>query len=230
MQIAIICGGLATRLENLAKNIPKSMIEIQEKPFLEYQIENCKKNGIKDFVLCVGHLSDYIENYFGSGKKFNINIKYSHDGDKLLGPIGALKNAETLLDDIFFMMYGDSYVFVDFEKVYDYFQKTDNKALMTVFQNCDKIDISNVVIKNKKVVKYNKEKTKDMLFIDYGVSIFRKKILDEIPKNTFYSTKDLFSNLVDQDNLLSYEIKKRFYHIGTPESLKEFTDYIKSLK
>ena len=106
MQIVILCGGLATRLGDLVKNIPKSMIEIDGKPFLEYQIENLKENSIRDIVLCVGHLSEKIESYFQDGSGFGVNIKYSHDGDKLLGPIGAVKNAENLLEDIFFITAG----------------------------------------------------------------------------------------------------------------------------
>ena len=96
MQMVILCGGLATRLGSIAKDVPKSMIKIKNKPFLEYQIDNLKKHSIKDIVLCVGHLSEQIENYFGNGKKFGVSIKYSYDKDKPLGPIGALKNAEFL--------------------------------------------------------------------------------------------------------------------------------------
>ena len=95
MQIVIFCGGLATRLGSLAKNIPKSMIDFNGKPFLEYQINNVKKQGIKDIVLCVGHLSKKIEEYFGNGSKLDVNIQYSYDGEKPLGPIGALKKAES---------------------------------------------------------------------------------------------------------------------------------------
>ena len=118
MQIVILCGGLATRLGNLTKDTAKSMLKIKDKPFLLYQIENLKKHSIEDIVLCVGYLSEQIENYFGNGKKFGVNIKYSYDKDKPLGPIGALKNAEDLLEDIFFIMYGDSYLNVEFNKIY----------------------------------------------------------------------------------------------------------------
>lgn len=230
MQIVILCGGLATRLGSLAKDIPKSMIEIQGKPFLEYQIENVKKHSITDIVLCIGHLSEQIKDYFGNGKKLGVNICYSYDKDKPLGPIGALKNAESLLQDTFFIMYGDSYVFVDFDKVYSYFKKQNKTALMVVYQNFDKFDTSNIIINNEKVAKYGGEKTKETTYIDYGVSLFRKKIFENIPADTFYLTNDLFSKLVKQKELLAYEVKKRFYHIGTPEALKEFKKYIETKK
>jgi N-acetyl-alpha-D-muramate 1-phosphate uridylyltransferase len=230
MQMVIFCGGLATRLGDLAKDTPKSMIKIEGKPFLEYQIEMLKKQSIKDIVLCVGYLSEKIIEYFGDGKKFGVNIRYSHDDEKPLGPIGALKNAEPLLADVFFIMYGDSYLFVDFKKVYSYFLKHDDLALMVTYKNFDKYDASNLVIKNGRILAYGKEnKTKDMIFIDYGTSILRKNVLELIPKHTYYSMVPFFSDLIKRKQLLAFEAKKRFYHIGTPEALKEFNDYIKGL-
>ena len=228
--MVIFCGGLATRLGDLAKDTPKSMIKIEGKPFLEYQIGMLKKQSIKDIVLCVGHLSEKIIEYFGDGKKFGVNIRYSHDDKKPLGPIGALKNAEPLLDEVFFIMYGDSYLFVDFKKVYSYFLEHDDLALMVAYKNFDKYDASNLVIKNGRIVACRKEnKTKDMVYIDYGTSILRKKVLELIPKDTYYSTVPFFSDLTKRKQLLAFEAKKRFYHIGTPEALEEFNDYIKGL-
>lgn len=228
--MVILCGGLATRLRSLTKDTPKSMIQIKSKPFLEYQIEELKRHSITDIVLCVGYLSDQIEKYFGNGEKFGVNICYSYDKDKPLGPIGALKKAEPLLKDTFFTIYGDSYVFVDFNKVYSYFQEQNKLALMVVYQNYDKFDKSNIIIKDGIIKQYGGENTKEMTYIDYGVSLFRKKTLNSIPKNTFFSTKDLFSSLVKQNELLAFEVKKRFYHIGAPEALAEFKKYVETKK
>lgn len=228
--MVILCGGLATRLGDLAKNTPKSMINIHGKPFLWYQIENLKKHNIRDIVLCVGHLSEKIIEYFGDGTEHDVNITYSHDGDKPLGPIGALKKAEPLLDNIFFIMYGDSYLNVDFQEVHSFFKKHNKLGCMVVYKNKNKYDKSNLVIKNNMVIDYNKEQSKDMIYIDYGTSILRKKTLETIPPNTFYTTGEFFSKLIKQKQLLAYEAKKRFYHIGTPEALREFKKYIKTLK
>lgn len=229
MQMVILCGGLATRLGKLAKNIPKSMIKIEGKPFLEYQIENLKNNSIKDIVLCVGYLSEKIKNYFGNGRKFGVNIKYSYDGNKPLGPIGAIKNAYLLLDDVFFIMYGDSYLSFDFKKTYSYFLKENKLGLMVVYKNYDKYDKSNLVVKNNFVTKYNKgNKTEDMIYIDYGASILRKNSLDLIPQNSYYTTGKFFTELINAHQLLAYEVKKRFYHIGNPDALEEFKTFIRS--
>jgi len=229
MQIVILCGGLATRLGNLAKNTPKSMMEINSKPFLEHQIEKLKKQGLKDIVLCVGHLSRQIEEYFGNGKKFGVKIKYSYDGEKQLGPIGAVKNAESLLDDDFFIMYGDSYLSVDFQKAYSDFKKTNKSALMVVYKNQDKYDKSNLIVDNNMVIGYGAEdKTKEMIFIDYGTSVLSKKTLESVPENTMYSTGEFFSELIKKNQLCAYEAKKRFYHIGNLEALEELEKYIKN--
>lgn len=224
----ILCGGLATRLGDLSKNSPKSMIKINNKPFLEYQIEILKKNSIKDIVLCVGYLAEKIKSYFGNGKKLGVNIRYSYDGDKPLGPIGALKNAEPILDDVFFIMYGDSYLTVDYKKVHRFFMKQDKLGLMVVYKNYDKYDKSNIAIKDDLVVGYGKNNsTDDMIYIDYGTSILCKKALDIVPKDKMYSTGEFFSELIKKRELLCFEAKKRFYHIGTPESLEEFNDFIR---
>ena len=228
MQIVILCGGLATRLGEIAQDTPKSMIQIEGKPFLEYQIENLKENFIEDIILCVGHLSKEIENYFRNGKDFGVNIKYSHDGDKPLGPIGAVKKAKTLLDNIFFIMYGDSYLRFDFKDAYNYFSNKEKLGLMVVYKNNDRFDKSNIAIHGDFVTAYNqKDNRKDMVFIDYGASLLRKNTLDLIPDNSYYSTGELFSELIKRKELLAYEVKKRFYHIGNPAALEEFKEFIR---
>jgi len=225
MQMVILCGGLATRLKDIAKNIPKSMIEINSKPFLEYQIENVKKHEIKDIVLCVGHLSERIEKYFDDGAKFGVNIKYSQDGKKPLGPIGALKKAESLLNDDFFIMYGDSYLSVDFQKVYSFYKKHDKPACMVVYKNYDKYDKSNILVKDDMVINYG---NKNAEYIDYGTSLLNKKTLSYIPENTSFNTGEFFTKLIEKNDLLAFEVSERFYHIGTPEALGEIRYFIKN--
>ena len=171
MQMVIFCGGLATRLGEVAKDTPKSMILIEGRPFLEHQINFLKLSGVTDIVLCVNHLAEKIEDYFEDGERFGVNLRYSYDGDTPLGPIGALKKAEPLLDNIFFMMYGDSYVFVDFQRVYSFFLNKESLALMTVYKNNDNIDASNLVVKDGLITRVGKEpKTSDLEYIDYGTT------------------------------------------------------------
>lgn len=227
MQVAILAGGLATRLRPLTAEIPKSLIQIQGKPFLEYQLDFLKKGGVEDIVLCVGYLGEQIERYFGNGKEFGVNISYSYEGKNLLGTAGALKNAQNLLEDTFFTMYGDSYLFLDFSAVMSYFKNQDKLALMTVYKNRDRYDESNTVIAGNLVKYYSKkEKTEGMVYIEYGANIFRKEVLEFIPEDQPYTLEALFPKLIEQEQLLAYEMPERFYQIGSPQGLEEFKGYI----
>lgn len=226
MQVAILAGGLATRLGHVTKDKPKSMIRILGKPFLEYQLQALKENGILNAVLCIGYLGEQIQNYFGDGSSFGMNIRYSFE-DKLLGTAGALKKAENLLDDIFFTLYGDSYLFLDFKAAMTYFLTQNKLALMCVYKNFDRYDRSNTVVEGNSVKKFsNKEKTEDMVHIEYGANILRKEALRLIPEGKSYGLDDLFPRLVEMGELLAYEVKQRFYQIGSPQGLKEFEELI----
>ena len=142
MQVAILAGGLASRLGYLTESRPKSLMMFKGKPFLEYQLEQLRQAGIKDIVLCIGYLGDQIQECIGNGEKYGVNIRYSVEKTPL-GTAGALRNAEPLLTDPFFTLYGDSYVFVDFGRIMHYFLSEDRLALMTVYRNYDRFDRSN---------------------------------------------------------------------------------------
>lgn len=227
MQAAILAGGLATRLGDLTRNQPKSMVAVCGKPFLEYQLKLTREAGINDLILCIGHMGEQIESYFGNGKRYRVNIRYSFE-DKPLGTAGALKVAEDLLEDTFFTMYGDSYLFLDFLAVMRYFRSQDKLALMTVYKNYDRYDRSNTAVEGNLVKKFSQqEQASDMVYIEYGANIFKKEVLNMVPQNRFYSLDDLFPHLIEMEELLAFEVKERFYEIGSPQGLKEFEQYIR---
>jgi MurNAc alpha-1-phosphate uridylyltransferase len=226
IQVVILAGGLASRLKNLTESRPKSLLMFNGKAFLEYQLELLRQAGIKNIVLCIGYLGEQIQEYIGNGEKYGMHVQYSVE-KMPLGTAGALKNAEPLLTDPFFTMYGDSYVFVDFGKVIRYFQSNNLPALMTVYRNYNRFDRSNTAVRGHKVIRYDKEaRTEDMVYIDYGVSVFRKEVLDMIPENQFYSLGDLFRGLISMTRLLAFEVEQRFYEIGSAEGLKSFRKFI----
>jgi len=230
MQVAILTGGLATRLGDLTRNQPKSMLKIRGKTFLEYQLELLSRAEIKNIVLCIGHMGEQIERHFGNGRNYGVNIEYSLE-DELLGTAGALKKAEALLNEVFFTMYGDSYLFLDFRATMRYFKSLNKLALMTVYKNYDQYARSNTVVEGNLVKKFSKkERTEGMVYIEYGANIFNKEALRMIPENQFYSLDDLFHRLVEMDELLAFEVKERFYEIGSPQGVKEFEEYIKRAK
>lgn len=228
MQVAILAGGKATRLGNLAKTQPKSMIEADGKPFLEHQLEFLRDSGVSNVVLCIGHMGEQIKRYFGDGERFGVAIEYSVETTPL-GTAGALGLARPLLDDVFFTMYGDSFLSVDFARVADHFKASNKLALMTVYRNHDNYDASNTVVEGDFVKQYSKkERTNGMVHIDYGVNLFRKEVLDMIPPDEFQALEDLFPRLIDSDQLLAYEIEERFYEIGSTQGLQEFRQFVKS--
>ena len=228
MQCVIIAGGLATRLRPITEKIPKSMVSIYGKPFLEYQLSLLRSNGLRDFILCVGFLAEQIEDYFEDGFKFGVNISYSYEKGELLGTGGAIRNSLHLLEDSFFTLYGDSYLDIDYKEIHRYFYSNKLLALMTVYKNDNKWDESNVIFNDGIVTQYDKKvKTYEMKYIDYGLSILTKKVVERIPKNTPLDLEDLYKKLSKERLLHGFEVFNRFYEIGSNKGIKEFTEYIK---
>ncbi len=230
MQIAIIAGGMGTRLGELARDRPKSLVQVCGKPFLQYQLESAKRQGIADIVLCLGHLARPIMAVFGDGHQLGVNIQYSVE-EKPLGTAGALKHAAHLLKDPFITLYGDSYLTLDYSAALAYFLSRDRPALMTVYRNENRYDRSNVTVAGDMVIEYLKSgRSSGAPYIDYGVSILRKEVLDAIPANTLYSLTDIFSELAGKRQLLAYEVNDRFYEIGSLQGLKDFEAYVKMIQ
>lgn len=230
MQAVILAGGKAKRLGSLTKKTPKSMILINEKPFLEYQIRLLKRNGIKNIVLCVGHLSEAIRKYFGTGRRFGVSIKYSKDGKKLLGTGGALKRAEKLLNDEFFVMYGDSYLPINFRLVFKKFKKSKKLGLMTVYKNRNKYDKSNVALSGGDVKKYDKNRSRNMEYIDYGLSVLSREALADVKKGKAVSLETILKKLVKEKELAAHKVTKRFYEVGSFSGLEDFEKLVSRLK
>jgi len=222
MQCVILAGGLATRLRPITETIPKSMVEVCGRPFLAHQLEILKRNGVNEVVLCVGYLSEQIEDYFKDGREFGINLLYSREEEGLLGTGGALKNALSFLKDEFFLIYGDSYLDIDYRPVYDRFLRIDRAVLMTVFKNDNRWVESNVVFDVGSVTVFDKQvQTPAMRYIDYGLSVLSRSILEEVPDGEPYSLDHLYHRLAGEGRLAGYEVFQRFYEIGSPEGLEE---------
>lgn len=232
MQVVILAGGKATRLYPLTRTIPKSMIEICGRPFFEYQIKLLLKNNIKNIVMCVGTFYRQIVDFFGDGQKLGVSIQYSiEDPEKLLGTAGALKNAEKYLDDVFFVMYGDSYLPINFTKVYEKFKNNKKLGLMTIYKNNNKFDKSNVSKLGDLVTVYDKTgKENNLEYIDYGLLILKKEALQMIPSNEFVDLGVLMQKLIEKRELISYEVHDRFYEIGSVSGIKDFETYVKSIQ
>lgn len=228
-QIVVLAGGKATRLYPVTKDMPKSMVKINGTPFIAHQINLFKRNGISDIVLCVGVFSDQILDYVGNGSKLGVSVKYSIENEtNLLGTLGALLNAHDLLSDIFFVTFGDSYLEIDYGKIYDKFLHSDKMGLMTVYKNNNKYVTSNTAIKDGMVIQYDKSNSDIFEYVDYGLSIFRKKALDFFPKNKNLDLTQLNQKLISMNELAAYEVHQKFYEIGTFEGISDLELHLKT--
>ena len=227
MQAVILAGGLGTRVQSRIGPIPKSMLLIRGKPFLEYQLSLLRENGIREILLCVGYLSDLLERHFGDGKKFGVKLTYSYEKERLLGTGGALRNALPFLEESFYLLYGDSYLEVSFPDVYHSLERRDCPVLITVYRNEDRWDASNVVFDKGEVKMYDKRKTAPgMDYIDYGLAVFKRAAVEKIPAGVPYDLADLYSRLAREGKLGGREVFERFYEVGSPQGIKDFEDHV----
>jgi len=202
LPVIIVAGGLATRLGDVAKAVPKAMVEVAGKPFIAHQLNLLSASGIKEVVLCVSHLSDQIENFVGDGSQFALKVKYAHDGPVRLGTGGSVKKALDLVSDPFAVLYGDTYLDIKYAPVFRTFKDSGKQGLMTVMLNEDQWDKSNVLYRDGKIITYNKwHPTDDMKHIDYGLSVFKRACFEAYPENTGFDLADVFERLIDLEQL-----------------------------
>ncbi len=222
MPVAILAGGLATRLRPITEKIPKALVSVAGEPFLAHQLRLLHSRGLRRAVLCVGYLGEMIEREFGDGAAFGVELRYSFDGPKLLGTGGALRQALPLLGDEFFVLYGDSYLPIDYAAVAAAFQNSGQPALMTVFRNEGAWDTSNVWFEDGRIVRYDKrERVPEMRHIDYGLGAFRRSVFAGRSADVAFDLADVQRELVAKSALAGHEVFQRFYENGSHAGLAE---------
>jgi len=222
LPVALLAGGLATRLRPITAKIPKLLVEVAGEPFFTHQLRLLKAAGLTEIILCVGYLGEQIVELYKDGSNYGVNIKYSFDGPKLLGTGGALIQALPLLGDSFYVLYGDSYLPIDYRKIGDHFINSGKQGLMTVFENKGLYDASNVWFENGEIKVYDKKaKLPEMKHIDYGLGLFKASAFEGYSKTEVVDLAEVQKKLVSQHELCGYEMKERFYEIGSPEGLAE---------
>jgi len=224
--VAILAGGLATRLRPITQTIPKALVEVAGKPFILRQLGYLREQGVQRVVLCIGYLGEIIKDIVGTGEQFGLQVSYSPDGSTLLGTGGALKKALPLLGEHFFILYGDSYLPVDFSVVQQAYIRSRQQALMTVLENGDRWDKSNVLFEGGLLVEYNKRTPRQgMAYIDYGLGIVATEVFDQYPTDAPFDLADVYQTLSKQGQLAGFEVHDRFYEIGSHSGLKEAEDF-----
>jgi NDP-sugar pyrophosphorylase family protein len=226
--VVILAGGLATRLRPLTEKIPKVLLPVAGKPFLEHQLSLLRGQGILRAVLCLGYLGELVQNQFGDGREFGVELDYSFDGPVLLGTGGAVRQALPKLGDKFFVLYGDSYLTVPFAPVAQAFESSGKRGLMTVYRNEGLYDTSNVVFRGGEIVKYDKKaREPEMRYIDYGLSLFQASVFEAWPAGRGFDLAEVMQKLVARRELAGFEVAERFYEIGSPSGLAELEEKLR---
>jgi len=230
LPVAILAGGLATRLKPRTETVPKVLLTVAGKPFAVHQLELLRRNGLTEFVFCVGHMGEQVEATLGDGHDLGVRIQYVYDGPALLGTGGALRNAAGLLGREFLVLYGDSYLECEYSKVIGAFRDSGRPGLMTVFHNSDSWDKSNVEFVDGEIRKYDKvARTPSMRHIDYGLGVFRTSVFESYRENEPLDLVTVYQALLAAGQLAGFEVKQRFYEIGSPQGLEETDRYLKIL-
>jgi NDP-sugar pyrophosphorylase family protein len=216
LSVAILAGGLATRLRPATDKVPKALLPVAGRPFIYWQLGLLAQQGITEVVLCTGHLGGQIQDAVGDGRGFGVTVRYSFDGDTLLGTGGALRRALPMLGTAFFVLYGDSYLRCSFAAVQTAYEASAALGLMTVFCNEDRWEKSNVLFREGRVVEYDKISPRPgMRHIDYGLGILSAQALQRRPAATAFDLGDLYQELASRGELAAFTVNERFYEIGS---------------
>jgi N-acetyl-alpha-D-muramate 1-phosphate uridylyltransferase len=229
LPVAILAGGLATRLRPITETIPKALVEVGGHPFIAWQLRYLRTQGIARVVLCVGYRGEQIAAVVGDGCRYGVQVEYVFDGPRLLGTGGALRRALPSLGTAFFILYGDSFLPIVFPAVEQAFVSSGKPALMTVLRNENLWDRSNVHFEGGRVVEYNKRVPRpDMAHIDYGLSVISAGTLMQHAEGEIFDLADIYHQLSLAGDLAGLEVRERFYEMGSPDGLAQTAAYLQT--
>ena len=230
LPVAILAGGFGTRLGSLTRDFPKCLIEINGRPFVDWQLDLLIKNGYREFVFCVSYKSELIQRHLGDGSGRGVNIRYSKDGDTQLGTGGAIHKAIPILGNEFGVIYGDSYLPINYLQVEQQFLTSQALALMTVYENQNQFDKSNVEFNEGQILDYEKDSTnQSMHHIDYGITFFRKGAFHSWGEKLSFDLSKVCNQLAKDKQIDGFEVSERFYEVGSVLGIKEFSTYLRKV-
>jgi N-acetyl-alpha-D-muramate 1-phosphate uridylyltransferase len=228
LPVAILAGGLATRLRPVTERIPKCLVEVAGRPFAEHQIELLRAHRLSDIVFLIGYRGEMVREALGDGGRFGVRLRYVFDGPRPLGTGGAVRDALSALGERFFVLYGDSYLDCDYAAVEDAFVASGKRGLMTVCRNDDRWDRSNVEFSDGRIVEYDKRnRSEAMHHIDYGLGVFDRAAFDCWPPAEAFDLAAVYQQLLAQKDLAGVDVGGRFYEIGSPEGLAETREHLR---
>ena len=217
-QIVVLAGGLATRMYPLTEKIPKSMLEVAGRPFIDWQLELFRTHGFTECVLCVGHLAEQIEAHVGDGTRLGIRVRYAHEGEARLGTGGALRAALPLLAEDFVLTYGDSYLPFDYAApLRELHARPEADVVMSVLHNATPTEPSNVALQDGRVARYEKGAA-DLEYIDYGALAIRRTFVEAISPGQSDLAAPLRAS-VGRGRVWSVIATRHYFEIGSPAGL-----------
>jgi NDP-sugar pyrophosphorylase family protein len=222
LPVAILAGGLATRLGPLTRETPKCLLDVAGRPFIYHQLRQLQGQGVRKVVLCLGHFGEKVVEAVGDGSAFGLEVAYSFDGPVLCGTAGAIRRALPLLSSAFFVLYGDSYLECDYGAVQGAYEAAGTLALMTVFRNEGRWDSSNVEFADGRILAYDKvTRSPAMRYIDYGLGVLSRRSLDAVADDGPCDLATVYQEMLRRGGLAGFEVTERFYEIGSVAGLEE---------
>ncbi len=229
-QAVLLVGGLGTRLRPLTRDVPKPMILVGGVPYLEHQLRYLRRQQIRNVVMLTGYLGRQIEDYFGDGARFGLSVRYSRE-EEPLGTGGALLQAVSLLDETFLIIYGDSFLPIDYRDLHRRLT-SPVQAVLAVYDNRldDTMVPNNIALDDRGLVmRYDKSSgAPDLTHVDAGVLAMRRSAIELHRGGRGFSLEnEIFPKLIARGQLLAYAVPHRFHDIGTPEGLSLFEDALR---
>ena len=227
LPVCILAGGLGTRLGGIVADTPKPLLEVAGEPFLRHQLRLLARYGASRIVICVGYRGERIETTLGDGSDMGLDVRYVYDGPELRGTAGAIRGALSVLGDAFLVLYGDTYLRIDYADAQRAFERSRRPALMSVLRNEGRWDTSNVVLDGDRVAVYDKGHPRpEMAWIDYGLGVLRADALDVAGPHE-PDLAGVYHELANRGELTAYVATERFYEIGTPAALAETDAFLR---
>jgi N-acetyl-alpha-D-muramate 1-phosphate uridylyltransferase len=229
MQIVVLAGGLATRMHPETEQVPKSLLLVSGRPFIDWQLDRFVASGARSIIMCVGHLGEQIETHVKRGLDRGLMVGYSYDGEQLVGTGGALRRAYARLESEFVVTYGDSYLPFDYAApLADLRAHPEAVATMSVYRNRGELGPSNAAIEGDWVTRYDKT-VRDRTFdcIDYGAVALRRSALTDISDGAVWGLEALLRKLARQKQMRAFVVSERFYEIGSPEGRKDLERHLR---
>jgi NDP-sugar pyrophosphorylase family protein len=227
LPVAILAGGLATRLGAIVSQVPKILLDIDGRPFAEHQLDWLRAQGVRHVVYCLGHFGDQVVSALGDGERWGMRFDFVMDGPVLLGTGGALRRAMPPRTKAFFVLYGDSLLTCNMSEIAAAQAASGRRSLMTVYANDNQWDRSNVIYRDGQILVYDKQRQlPEMHHIDYGIGILRSNVLLAYPADEAFDLARVYQDELKAGQLAAYEVTSRFYEIGSHRGLEETRAYI----